>query len=222
MSNRIPRPRSRPGRTGPALRIRSRVWALDLLAAMWVAVWIGLAVLVGIDIRDLRQISDTLGVAGNALVQGGHALQSLSHLPLVGPAISHIAGRLLSTGTSVTTAASSSDTGIEQLSYLLPAVVALVPVIPVLGVYLPVRIQRQREYKAIRRTFTGQGPSVEVERYLARRAVSTLPFHRLQQVSRDPWADLRSGRVKDLARAELERLGVIAESPAESPDATEH
>lgn len=202
------------------MRTRPGLIAADMVAVAWTGAWITVAVLVGLDISRLNGLSTTLGLAGQALVTTGHGLKVLSHLPIVGKEVGKIAGNLVATGTHASSTAKGVSGSVHQLSYLLPIVIAVVPVVPTLAVYLPVRIQRIRDMRAVREAIEGASGSDHVERYLARRAVTMLPFHELRKVSVDPWRDLRSGRVRPLAEAELRRLGMDARLELRPPDAT--
>lgn len=187
---------------------RPALLGADLAAAAWVAGWIAVAVLVGTDVSQLNGLSTTLSLAGGALVSIGHGLHALSHLPFVGSGVGRVAGRLVATGSQARATSRNVSQSVDQLSYLLPVVIALVPSVPTLAVYLPVRIQRQREIRAVRRALQSAGDPRHVEHYLARRAVTMMPFHQLRKLTSDPWEDLRSGRVRHLAEAELRRLGI--------------
>lgn len=201
--------------------------AADALAAAWAATWIALAVVIGLDVADLHQVAVTLGEAGGVLVAVGHGLRDVGRVPILGAAVGDIGKRIATTGSDAVATSRSSGADIHQLSYLLPIVVALVPVVPVLALYVPVRILRWREARTVRAALaraqragsTAGTQEVErVEAYLARRAVATLPYHQLQRVSSDPWADLESGKVRALAAAELWRLGIEPSYRIGAPD----
>lgn len=198
--------RRQPQRLSTGTRWRLR--AVDALAAAWIAAWIVVAILVGIDVSHLNQLSSTLGVAGRALAATGRGIKKLSHIPLVGHDVARVANQLIAAGSRVTSTARSVSGSVNRLSYLLPIVITLVPVVPTLAIYLPVRIQRNRELRAVRRALAQSASDEAVEWYLARRAVAMLPFHELRKVTRDPWEDLESGEIRTLAEAELRRLGM--------------
>jgi hypothetical protein len=180
----------------------------DGAVATWVVTWVILAVVVGIDVRRLGELSATLRNAGIALGEVGSAVHTLSHLPFVGHDLARLAGRITATSSSAQQNAVTSRSSTDQLSYLLPLVVAVVPVVPVLALYLPVRLQRRREARALVMSVRNAQDPQRSARFLAQRAVVTLPFHQLERVSPDPWADLDAGRYADLAAAELMRLGI--------------
>jgi hypothetical protein len=154
-----------------------------------------------------RSLSDTVAQAGSTLDHAGRAIEVLSVVPVVGEAPEELARRVRTAAAEVQAAGRSSRQSIRNLSLLLGFAIALVPATPVLGFYLPLRVRRTREVRAVaRRLAAGGDPALEA--LLARRAVQYLPYHRLQQVSADPVADLRAGRFRRLAEAKLDRLGV--------------
>ncbi|MCU4183109.1 hypothetical protein K6U06_01960 [Acidiferrimicrobium sp. IK] len=182
--------------------------AADGLVGAWVVAWLVIAVWIGVDVRRLGALSSTLQAAAGALSQTGNALHTLSHLPLVGHDLAAIAGRVTATAASASLSAASARSSTGQLSVLLPLVVFVVPVVPVLAAYVPLRLQRAREAGALRAALRESSDPARTMRFLAERAVAQLPFHRLEQLSPDPWADLEAGRLDALAGAEIERLGL--------------
>src|SRR6266508_4939939 len=65
----------------PGVRL---IRALDVAVAVWVVAWIVLALLVGREVRDLRELSDTVVVAGIAVEETGDLVESLGSVPFVG------------------------------------------------------------------------------------------------------------------------------------------
>lgn len=86
--------------------------------------------------------------------------------------------------------------------------IALMPMAPVLGLYLPLRLARRRELAAVRRALSTHGLDPTLERYLAERAVDHLPYATVRHLSDDPWHDIAHGRGRALARAEVVRMGL--------------
>jgi hypothetical protein len=87
---------------------------------------------------------------------------------------------------------------VNDLSVLLGLAVAVIPSLPLLVLYVPLRAARLRE----------AGDDPQLEELLARRAVQNLPYHRLARVTRTPWRDLADGRYAALAAAEKQRVGI--------------
>jgi hypothetical protein len=80
--------------------------------------------------------------------------------------------------------------------------------VPIVTLYAPFRISRRRDLRAIRRAARQAGGDPGFEEFLARRAAENLPYHRLREVTPNPWRDLEEGRYQALAEAELRRLGL--------------
>jgi hypothetical protein len=170
---------------------RSRV-AMDVLVAGWVMLWLAVGLLAAAEIRELRTLSDTVVRAGSALDQAGRAIEVLSVIPVVGEAPGDLGSRVRTAAAEVQTAGRSSRHSIYNLSLLLGFAIAVVPASPVLGFYLPMRVRRSREARAVARRLAGGGDPA-LEALLARRAVQYLPYHLLQRVSADPVGDLQAG-----------------------------
>ena len=83
---------------------------------------------------------------------------------------------------------------------------AAVPLLVVLPVYVPLRLTWRREVRAVAGALAGGHP--DLDRLLARRALASMPYERLLAFGDDPWARLERGEVRDLADAELARLGL--------------
>jgi hypothetical protein len=191
------------------------VWAIDALVVVWVVTWIVLAVLIRNEIRNLNSLSDTVAVAGGAVKDTGAALHDLEALPFVGEQIGRVADQIDAAGDSAVASAAQSRTSISRLSVLLTIAIAVIPTVPVLAAYAPVRVSRFREVRAVRRAAAGAGDDPAFQEFLARRAAENLPYHRLRQVTPNPWRDLEAARYGPLAEAELRRLGLRRARPGE-------
>ena len=118
---------------------RLRPAAADVALLAWVAVWAALAVVVHIEVRGLRDISDTLVQTGQAVDRTGRALQALEDVPFLGERIRGYARDVREAGSSAQRSGRSSEDHIESLSILLALAVGLVPTVPVLALYIPLR-----------------------------------------------------------------------------------
>lgn len=182
--------------------------ALDAALAAWVAAWIGLGVAIGINVGDLTKLSHTVVVDGQAIETVGRSLAHLGGVPFVGGQISSTARQVTQAGASAVASGQSSASSIHALSFLLAVAVALLPSVPVLCVYLPARLERRREARALREALRSYGDNPAFHAFLARRAVGTLDYHRLREVAPLPWAELADAEYEALAAAELRRLGI--------------
>jgi hypothetical protein len=96
----------------------------------------------------------------------------------------------------------------ENLSVLLALSIALIPTLPLLGLYLPLRWAWTNDARAVRRALKLAPADPLLVEFLARRAVSNFSYDRLLAVSPQPFRDLEEGRYDSLARLELDRLGI--------------
>jgi hypothetical protein len=183
------------------------IWAIDGAILIWAAAWIVVGVVVYHEVRGLAELSDTLESASEAIDETGRALGSLRELPLVGEDLGRLADRASATAASARASAQDSRERAERLSMLLGVSVAVAPTAPLLALYVPMRIARVREVRAVRRALRA-GSGREFEELLAWRALQNLPYHRLRSASPHPRLDIETGRYDRLARAELARLGI--------------
>ena len=186
--------------------------AWDVAAVAWTVAWIVVGILVATTVDDLTQLSGTVEEVGTHVESAGGALGALGELPLVGDAFAEAlrvpAEAIREAGQTARAGGASSTGTIETLSALLGLAIALIPSLPVLGAYLPARLARSGEVRALRDARERAGDDPAFQELLARRAAQRLSYRRLAQVSPEPWRDLAAGRFDRLARAELERLGI--------------
>ena len=191
---------------------------LDVVVVLWVAGWAAMGVAVSRDVSNLSQMADTVVTAGRAIGQTGRALRSVEQIPFVGRAIrSRVEGVIAQIDEASRQAVQSgraSTDSVAALSVQLGVSVALIPTVPILALAVPFRVSRAREIRAVRRAARRHGGDPAFEEFLARRAVQRLPFHKLREISANPWRDLEQGRHRALADAELERLGIRRVRPA--------
>jgi hypothetical protein len=187
---------------GRALRL------VDIALAAWVAMWMGLGAAIGVEVSELNSLTHTMLVEGRAVEAVGGSLHTLSGVPLVGAEIGATASKIQRAGESAVASGTSSRSTVDTLAVLLAVAVALLPSIPVFGFYLPLRLHRIREARALRRAVAAHAGEPDFERFLARRAIDALGYDRLARVSPAPWTDLSEGRCDRLAAAELQRLGI--------------
>jgi hypothetical protein len=187
---------------------------LDVVAVMWVALWILLALLVGREVRDLRELSDTVVTAGVAVEQTGGLLKTVGNVPFLGAQVSGVAEQVEEAGRSAQASGRDSRDSTENLSVLLALCIGLIPTLPLLGLYLPLRWAWTHEARAVRRALGNRPGDPLLEEFLAHRAVSNFSYDRLLAVSEQPYKDLEEGRYEALAGLELSRLGI---RPAVSP-----
>jgi hypothetical protein len=184
------------------------VRVLDVAAVLWVALWIVLALLVGREVRNLRELSDTVVTAGVAVEQTGGLVRTLGNVPFLGSRVSGVADEVEAAGRSAQESGRDSRDSTENLSVLLALCIGLIPTLPLLGLYLPLRWTWTHEARAVRRALRFRPDDPLLTEFLARRAVVNFSYDRLLAVSQQPYRDLEEGRYDVLARLELERLGI--------------
>ena len=181
---------------------------LDVCLLLWVAAWIGVGIAIAANVQRLTDFSHTAVQTGTAVESVGQSLQALASVPVVGSAIATPAAQVVEAGASAVQSGQSSASAIHTLAILLAITVALLPSVPVFGFYLPLRLRRRRERRALRWMVAQDPGDGQLEALLARRAVDTLGLRELRAVSPAPLADLEAGRHAALAAAELRRLGL--------------
>ncbi len=191
--------------SAPAGRL---IRVVDAALIVWTAAWLLIGVAVARDVRGLTQLSGTVVAGGQVLRVTGSELGQLASVPFVGDQLGAVSQQLDGVADQAIASGRDSARRVRSLSVLLGFAVALVPTVPLIALYVPLRVGRAREVRAVRRA-AAQAPGDPVLlQFLARRAVERLPYHRLRRVTPDPWADLAQGHYQRLAAAELERLGL--------------
>jgi hypothetical protein len=181
---------------------------LDIAVLVWIAGWLVLALFVAREVRDLRELSDTVVVAGVAVEDTGDLVDSLGSVPFVGGQVGQVADRVREAGQTAQVSGRESRSSIDDLSVLLAVAIGLVPTLPLLGLYAPLRIAWSRDAREVRRAFELDASDPVLLEILARRALLTQPYERIRAVTSDPSRDLEQGRFVPLAELELERLGL--------------
>lgn len=185
--------------------------AIDVVLTLWAAVWIITGIVVARELHGLTELSDTVGTVGRATETSGEALASIEDLPVIGDVglpLDAPAVEIQEAGRSAQQSGASSRESVETVSILLGLSIALIPSVPPIAVYLPGRIARFREVRAIGAARRRAGSDPSFAEFLARRAAHNLTYRQLDRVTDEPWRDLEAGRFDRLARAELERLGL--------------
>jgi hypothetical protein len=211
----------RPGTTNPMgiafPRSSARlIHVLDAVVVLWVVAWVVLAVLVGREVRNLRELSDTVVLAGVAVEDTGELVETLERVPFFGGQVGDVASRVREAGESAQVSGRESRESTEDLSVLLALSIGLIPTLPLLGLYAPLRLAWTQDARAVRRALAADPNDLGLRQFLARRAVANLHYYELLAVSRDPYADLDAGRYDALADRELERLGLRRASARKS------
>ena len=169
--------------------LRARQVLVDLAVLAWTAAWVaaGLA---------LYRLVEKLAVLGARVEQAGSGFagdvaeiqQTIGRVPVVGDQLQAPFGRLAGTGRTLAAAGVAQQEVVHQLALWLGVVVAAVPVVALLLVWLPHRVAWAREAGAAGRLRL-DGADLEL---FAIRAVANRPLRHLHRVSPDPAGDLRT------------------------------
>jgi hypothetical protein len=186
---------------------RTRQLVGDLAVLAWTAAWVAAGV-------ALNRLVEKLAVPGERVEQAGGSFagdiaeiqQKVGRLPVVGDELQDPFGRLAGVGRTLAAAGVTQQEVVHQLALWLGVVVAVVPIVALLLVWLPSRVSWAREAGAASRLRMG-GADLEL---FAIRAVANRPLRDLHRVTPDPAGDLRAGEYQDLADLELRALGLRA------------
>jgi hypothetical protein len=205
------------GSIGSRLPQRSVV-AIDVLVLLWTVVWLVLGITVGTFVERLGAVGESVEGAGQAIHRAGDAVGRLSEVPLVGDGFEAVADEIRTIGNETVQNGRSVEQDIDTLALLIGVGLAAGPTLPVLAAWIPPRVSRERERRALRRSLkSGDGVALA---YLANRAVAGRLFRELRTASEDPVADLAAGRYEALARLELEHLALASKSWLPRPAST--
>lgn len=192
----------------PIVSAQRSIRLLDWVVSVWVVLWLILAAAIGIQIANLRRLSETVVVSSRALESTGRALSTFSDAPFIGEDVSEVARSVQETAESAQSSGKQSKSTLGTLSILLGIAVFFIPTVPIVGLYLPLRVSWTRETNAVRRALRSHPDDPLLIEFLARRAVEKLPYHVLRGISENPWQELGAGNYERLAAAELARLGI--------------
>ncbi|MEZ5092000.1 hypothetical protein [Nocardioides sp.] len=190
----------------------STVRLLDSLNLVWVAFWLLIGVWTCVTLWQVADVGDTLAVSGTALHSSGEALTKLGSLPVVGDDAAAVGADVTATGQEVTVRGQEVKGELRQLAVLLGISIIAVPMAPVFGLYLPLRLARRRDVRTIRAALLRHADEDGLNRYLGARAVAHLSYGEIRAITGDPWR-LLAADPRALADAELERLGLTRPRP---------
>jgi hypothetical protein len=187
--------------------LRTRQLVGDLAVLAWTAAWVAAGV-------ALYRLVEKLAVPGERVEQAGGSFagdiaeiqQKVGRLPVVGDELQDPFGRLAGVGRTLAAAGVTQQEVVHQLALWLGVVVAVVPIVALLLVWLPSRVSWAREAGAASR-LRMDGADLEL---FAIRAVANRPLRDLHRVTPDPAGDLRAGEYQALADLELRALGLRA------------
>lgn len=173
---------------------------LDGVVVFWVVLWCVLGVWTGVTLWQAADVGETITASGESLSAVGDGLQGLSDLPVVPERPGEIGRSVSEAAIDITARGAEVQGQLRLLGVFLGIALVAIPVSPVVGLYLPLRVRRSREESGIRRSLREHGEDPGFDRYLADRARTWLPYAEVVR--------LGDGSDRRLADAELARLGL--------------
>ncbi len=203
------------------------ILAVDAILIAWTVVWIVVGVEVAHQLHGLSDLSTTVAKTGRAVNGTASLFSALANikLPVIGnpfgPQIAHLAGQVQQAAQSAQRTGAATHDSIRSLSPLLGVAIAVIPSIPLLALYVPLRASRVSEARSLRDALGRDGGrDLRLRRYLAERALDNLPHRRLRALGIEPWHE--PGEHRDaLAAAELAHLGLPAPEDWDVPPSDE-
>lgn len=191
---------------------------LDGAVLFWVVLWCVLGVWTGVTLWQAADVGDTLRASGESLSRVGEGLSALSEVPVIGERPGEIGSSVAETAVDIISRGTEVKDQLRLLGVFLGIAIIGIPVTPVLGLYLPVRVHHGREVAALRRQLTEHGDDPGFDRHLADRARSWLPYSEVVRLAGEGAGARAHDRAHDetydragerrLADAELGRLGL--------------
>lgn len=188
----------------PAQRTRQVI--LDLIALAWCALWIRL----GMSLHDLL---DKLSAAGRLLIDAGKDLQETTssvqdavvRVPVIGSFLKERFNGLAGVGRSLQESGVSQLRTVDTLSMWLGVVVALLPILLVLWMWINRRASWIRDASAAVRLRADS----ENQYLFALRAITSRPLTALRSpTAREAIRAFHAGDYAPLARLELKEMGL--------------
>lgn len=203
----------------PASRAREII--ADVATLVWLTIWITLGVRLYGFLANLAGAGRFVREGGTEITRAGERIGSaLEGIPLIGEgAASGVRDALAGAGDPLITFGTDLERLLLIISALLGLILVAVAIVPWLNRYLPWRIAAWRRLNAAARAIRGTPrtrpePIAEpvLEALLASRAIHRLEYDELLEFSPDPIGDWVAGRHDRLARAELDRAGLVGVS----------
>ena len=187
---------------------RTRQLLADVLVLLWVGLWVWLGRRTHDVVDELRGPADSLTAAGTSVHSSlTGAGDQAGQLPLVGDQLRQWLGQAARSGTTLSDAGTAMATTVERVALVLGLVVAAVPIVLVVSLWLYVRVSFVRRASAAQR-FLDSSADLDL---FALRAMSRQPLTVLAKVSDDPAGAWRRGDtavIRELATLELRDEGL--------------
>ena len=165
-----------------------RRWLADLLVLAWVVVWLLAGITAGKALDTLSEVTKSAEGAGGAIVRTGESIRDVD-VPVAGRVFEKPGDKIIGAGAAAQAQARETESDIHLAAVLFGLAVWLVPTLPLLFVYAPVRLHRGRETRALRALLRDYADDPALDAMLAMRAVAHLPYHRLRALGAPAVAD---------------------------------
>ena len=182
------------------LHPRRRLFA-DALVVTWVVVWALAGYTAGRALDKLSEVTRSAEGASTAVIHTGESIRDVD-VPVVGAVFKAPGEQVIRAGRTARAQARAGSTKVHRASVLFGLLVWLVPTLPLLLLYSPLRMAAGRETRALRALLRDHAGDPELDQLLAIRAVAHLPYYRLRALGAPGVGD------RVLADAELAREGI--------------
>lgn len=187
---------------------RTRQILADVLAVLWIAVWVWVGRQVHDTVLALRSPADAMTSAGTTVRNGlTGAGDTAGGVPLVGDQLKQLLGHAAGAGTSLREAGTSMAGTVESLAITLGLTTALVPILIVGGLWVVLRVRFIRRATSSQRFIDA---SADLDLF-ALRAMARRPMTELARIDPDPAGAWRRGDtrvIRALATLELKEEGL--------------
>jgi hypothetical protein len=141
------------GQAGPepaavALPSRRAVRLGDAVAVTYVLLCVAAGVVAGLQIWALAELHRGLVQTAEAFDLTARAIGAVGNVPVIGGGAGQLAGSVQDAATQIREGALAARAQIRTLALVVGAAIAALPLVPVLGLYLPLRLAWRR---AVRR-----------------------------------------------------------------------
>lgn len=194
----------------------------DVVVLLWVALWAR----VGFWVHDLVDVlsrpAERLGDAGSQLDRDLSSLAAaVGDLPLVGGRIREPVESIRTPAREMTRMSGDLATSIHSLATVVGVLVALIPIVLVVGTWLFLRVRFVRRARAAA-AFIDADADLDL---FALRAMANQPMHRLARITPDPagaWRSRDRAVLRALAALELRDSGLrVPETHVDSASVVE-
>ena len=111
----------------------------DATATVYVVVVVGAGLFAGQQIWSLAELHRGLLDAADALDLTARAIGLVGQVPLIGSGADQLAGSVADTSAQIRTSAVAARADVRSLALVIGAAIALLPIVPVLVLYVPLR-----------------------------------------------------------------------------------